>query len=416
MLHPSPAATAGPAGRPVCLDPLPPPIGKRRGNPDLGLAPRCGAHTRGGCPCRAPAIQGKLRCRMHGGRSTGPRTAEGMARLRAARTVHGGYSAETRARNRYDLTALRRGQVGNAAVRCVDRLPADLVGRLMQTAPELVPPPCPSGGLTPAEDRAVLRAEAEALAPWRAAIAQAGLAGWAGRGAKRSAGGSLGAPAEPHAPVPPHGEPAGWGDAAGGVPVEVVAEAHAPVRAGDAGDAGSAAPAAAPAAPQAEVHAPVPSRGEPAGLGDAAGRAPAEAAAEAHAPEHAGEHADDRGGAVPGVPRAAHGRLVQSHAEAHAPERTADVAALAAWLRAAVAAPGKAHAPEHAADRDAAGPAAPPAAHGCPVQPPAEAHAPEGGPPAGAAIPAVLGNRAERRRWKSLQRRALRALASGRRP
>jgi len=84
--------------------------------------------------------------------------------LRAACTVHGAYSAATRARNRYGLTALRRGQVGNAAVHCVDRLPADLVGRLMQMAPEPMPPPCPSGGLTPAEDRAVLRA---ALAPWR---------------------------------------------------------------------------------------------------------------------------------------------------------------------------------------------------------------------------------------------------------
>jgi len=32
---------------------------------------------------------------MHGGGSTGPRTAEGLVRLRAARTRHGGYSAES---------------------------------------------------------------------------------------------------------------------------------------------------------------------------------------------------------------------------------------------------------------------------------------------------------------------------------
>jgi hypothetical protein len=105
-----------------------------------------------------------------------------MARLRAARTVHGAYSAATRARNRYDLTALRRGLVGNAAVRCLDRLPPDLAARLMRMAPELMPPPCPSGGLTPAEDRAVLRAEADALAPWRAAIAQGGRDGRARAG------------------------------------------------------------------------------------------------------------------------------------------------------------------------------------------------------------------------------------------
>jgi hypothetical protein len=146
---------------------------KRRGNPDLNLAPRCGARTRGGCPCRAPAVRGRLRCRMHGGRSTGPRTEAGLARLRAARTTHGRYSAETRAFNRYTLTMLRRGRVGNEAVRCLDRLPAEFAARLAQMPPELLPPTCPTAGLTVAEDRAVLRAEAEALAPWKAAIAWA---------------------------------------------------------------------------------------------------------------------------------------------------------------------------------------------------------------------------------------------------
>jgi hypothetical protein len=29
--------------------------------------PRCGAKTRSGKPCRSPAVQGKKRCRMHGG-------------------------------------------------------------------------------------------------------------------------------------------------------------------------------------------------------------------------------------------------------------------------------------------------------------------------------------------------------------
>ena len=36
------------------------------------------------------------RCRMHGGASTGPRTAEGLERLRAARTRHGAYGKEAR--------------------------------------------------------------------------------------------------------------------------------------------------------------------------------------------------------------------------------------------------------------------------------------------------------------------------------
>ncbi|HXI08048.1 MAG: HGGxSTG domain-containing protein [Bradyrhizobium sp.] len=30
-------------------------------------SPRCGARTRRGEACRAPALQGKRRCRMHGG-------------------------------------------------------------------------------------------------------------------------------------------------------------------------------------------------------------------------------------------------------------------------------------------------------------------------------------------------------------
>jgi glucans biosynthesis protein len=30
-------------------------------------SPRCGARTRKGSPCAAPAVQNKKRCRMHGG-------------------------------------------------------------------------------------------------------------------------------------------------------------------------------------------------------------------------------------------------------------------------------------------------------------------------------------------------------------
>lgn len=30
-------------------------------------APRCGAKTRKGTPCAAPAVRGRKRCRMHGG-------------------------------------------------------------------------------------------------------------------------------------------------------------------------------------------------------------------------------------------------------------------------------------------------------------------------------------------------------------
>ena len=33
----------------------------------LLLAPRCGARTRAGSPCLSPKVNGKTRCRMHGG-------------------------------------------------------------------------------------------------------------------------------------------------------------------------------------------------------------------------------------------------------------------------------------------------------------------------------------------------------------
>ena len=50
---------------------------------------RCLAKTRRGTPCQKPAITGKGRCQLHGGRSTGPNTAEGLKRLAELNTVHG---------------------------------------------------------------------------------------------------------------------------------------------------------------------------------------------------------------------------------------------------------------------------------------------------------------------------------------
>ncbi len=54
----------------------------------------CGARTRQGHPCGRAALRGRRRCRLHGGLSTGPRTAEGLARSRRARWIHGRYSVE----------------------------------------------------------------------------------------------------------------------------------------------------------------------------------------------------------------------------------------------------------------------------------------------------------------------------------
>jgi hypothetical protein len=77
----------------------PPALGRlRNGNPSGNpqAAPRCDARNRAGEPCRAPAMVNG-RCRLHGGKSTGPRTREGLQRLRVARTVHGFYGEEGRA-------------------------------------------------------------------------------------------------------------------------------------------------------------------------------------------------------------------------------------------------------------------------------------------------------------------------------
>ena len=56
-------------------------------------APRCGAKTRRATVCQSAAMANG-RCQMHGGKSTGPRTVEGLERIKAARLIHGNYGAE----------------------------------------------------------------------------------------------------------------------------------------------------------------------------------------------------------------------------------------------------------------------------------------------------------------------------------
>jgi hypothetical protein len=54
----------------------------KSGNPpgNFTTAARCGAKTRGGTVCQCPAMPNG-RCRLHGGLSTGPKTAEGIDRI-----------------------------------------------------------------------------------------------------------------------------------------------------------------------------------------------------------------------------------------------------------------------------------------------------------------------------------------------
>jgi hypothetical protein len=69
---------------------------------------RCNAKSkRTGERCKAPTVRGKSKCRTHGGRSTGPRTAEGRARCAAAKTIHGQDSRHMRAERRVTLAELQ---------------------------------------------------------------------------------------------------------------------------------------------------------------------------------------------------------------------------------------------------------------------------------------------------------------------
>ena len=58
-------------------------------------APRCGAKTRAGTPCKSPAVSGKKRCRMHGGAA-----GSGAPRGNKNALKHGLYTAEAIAERR----------------------------------------------------------------------------------------------------------------------------------------------------------------------------------------------------------------------------------------------------------------------------------------------------------------------------
>lgn len=64
------------------------------GNPGVWKAskqaqPECGAKTRQGSPCKAKAVAGSERCRLHGGLSTGAKTEAGRAAIVASNQRRG---------------------------------------------------------------------------------------------------------------------------------------------------------------------------------------------------------------------------------------------------------------------------------------------------------------------------------------
>jgi hypothetical protein len=156
------------------------------------------------------------RCRIHGGTSTGPRTAKGFSRLAAAHTTDGTYAAANWVRDRYFRVLACRVRLFCAAKLLRAYLPPALAARLATTPPEFMPPehyantlkaeittttlwsggrglPGPSVAASRprlwgrAEELEAARTERQVLAPWRAAIAEARLAKRAALAARREA-------------------------------------------------------------------------------------------------------------------------------------------------------------------------------------------------------------------------------------
>src|SRR5437763_201077 len=78
-------------------------------------APRCGARSkRTRKPCLGAAMPNG-RCKFHGGKSTGPRTPEGLERSRRANWKHGHFSREAKAeRSRLRAASAPRDALANA--------------------------------------------------------------------------------------------------------------------------------------------------------------------------------------------------------------------------------------------------------------------------------------------------------------
>lgn len=68
-------------------------------------SPRCGARTRMGTLCKAPAVRGKKRCRMHGG-AKGSGAPEGNQNA----LKHGNYTAEAQEFRKYVRELLKSGK------------------------------------------------------------------------------------------------------------------------------------------------------------------------------------------------------------------------------------------------------------------------------------------------------------------
>lgn len=71
------------------------------------LCRQCNALSkRTGLQCRAPATAGKVKCRFHGGRSTGPTSEAGRRRCAESKTIHGRETRKQRQQRSVELAEL----------------------------------------------------------------------------------------------------------------------------------------------------------------------------------------------------------------------------------------------------------------------------------------------------------------------
>lgn len=74
-------------------------------------AKKCLAKSkRSGLPCQSPAMKNG-RCRLHGGKSTGARTRQGIKKLRQVNLIHGKYTKEWIKMHRESMAILRFGKI-----------------------------------------------------------------------------------------------------------------------------------------------------------------------------------------------------------------------------------------------------------------------------------------------------------------
>ena len=69
---------------------------------------RCLAKTRNGTPCQRPAFKHNGRCGVHGGLSTGAKTADGLNKISDANLKHGKYTKDKLEAQRHAAKVGRR--------------------------------------------------------------------------------------------------------------------------------------------------------------------------------------------------------------------------------------------------------------------------------------------------------------------